>query len=245
MKGILTSLFLFVFISTISAFEARINITAFPSTATIYLNEKKIGVGTALIVLEKAEIIEIKVENIGYKTTSKTIHYVRGAKGGNEYDRGINNFPIILEKDESYVNNVSIASSNEDIKEISFTSDSINSYISFSPNNKYSQSEAWKIVNKIVGYYFDDLESLKNDTAYIQSSWQVKIVGSKKIRTRIIVRTDMLNPLTYKIKVQSEYSSDINANTKENDKYREWDRILKKYKNIFFDLNKGLGKATK
>ncbi len=244
MKGIFTSFFLLVIVSTISAFEARLNITTFPSSASIYLNGNKVGNGTAQIVLEKADVIEIKVENIGYKTTIRTLHYVRGAKGGNEYDRGINSYSILLEKDESYVN-VNIASSNEDIKEISFKSDSINNYFSFSPDNKYKQLEAWKIINKIVGYYFDDLESLKNDTAYIQSSWQVKIVGSKKIRTRIIVRTDMLNPLTYKIKVQSEYSTDINANTKANDKYREWDRILKKYKNIFFDLNKGLGKGTK
>ena len=243
MKRILTTFFVCVFICKISAFEARLNITVTPSTATIYYHEQAIGTGSAQITLERADVVEIKVENAGYKAFYKAYKYVHGGKDG--YDRGVNNISITLEKDDSYrsVNvNENVVSSNEDINELSVKSDSLNNFFTFTPNQKYNQANAWKIVNKIVNNYFDELESLKSDTAYIKSAWQVKTIGSKKIRTRIIIRTDSANPLTYKIKLQSDYSNDLASNVKDDDKYKQWDRVLKKYKNVFSDFNKGLNK---
>ena len=237
MKGIFTFIFLLVLSSPLLAFEAVINFTTNPTSADIFINGQMSGKGKAMIVLERADVVEVKVVNAGYKTYFKAFKYDRGKEG---YDRGTNNFPITLEKDESFVPATYTPMSEDELKELSVGFDSANIFLNFVVDKKYTQREAWKMVKKIVADYFDDLESMKDDTAYIKTSWSVKAMGTKKIRTRIIIRTDSENPLTYKVKLQSEFTSDLNATLKENEKFKEWGRLLKKYKFMLSDFNKAL-----
>jgi hypothetical protein len=55
--------------------------------------------------------------------------------------------------------------------------------------------------------------------------------GNSTIRTRVIVNLIDAKPLKYGIKINSE-RADGAVSAKEDQKFSEWNRILKKYKNI-------------
>ena len=242
MKSILTTFLFFGLTLKVLAFDATLNFTAVPSTAKIYFDGQLSGTGHASITLERAVLVEVKIVNEGYTTFNRSYRYGKGSqfaknegKGG--YERGSNSYTITLEKDETVVK---AEQSNTELKESSVKSDTANTFFNVVVDKKYSSPDAWKIVNKIVSDYFDDLDDTKVETGNLKSTWQTKIIGTKKVRTRIIIRTDTETPLTYKIKVQSEYTDDVNASAKDDEKFKEWDRVLKKYANVFSDFNKTL-----
>ena len=44
------------------------------------------------------------------------------------------------------------------------------------------------------------------------------------------------NPLSYKVKLVSEISEVPNASVKNDEQFKEWDRVLRKYKPVFSEL---------
>lgn len=238
MKNGLTILFLLLCSTNIScAFEATLYFNATPSTSKIYFDGQLAGVGKATLSLERAVLVEVKIVNEGYITFIKSYRYGKGSqfamnegKGG--YERGENNYTITLEIDPNYISPIEKL---KKLDSISKKSDSINKFIILKVNEKYSQQESWIIVNKVISDYFDDLDESKIDIGTIKSLWQCQTIDSKKIRTRIIVKTE--GDKLYKIKIQSEYSDDINASSKDDEKFNNWDRILIKYENLFGEFS--------
>ncbi len=236
---LLTALFFFIF-ETATAFDAKLTFTSVPSTAKIYFNGELSGTGKATIELERAILVEVKIVAEGYITFQKSYRYGKGSQfakneGVGGYERGKNEYTITLDEDPSYV---SPQQMEENLNKVSVLTDSINKYINCNVNKKYSQADSWKIVNKVVGDYFDDLDNTNSETGTLKTPWQAQIVGSQKIRTRLIIKTN--DDGSYKIKIQSEYSDNINVSVKEDETFKEWDRVLKKYSNLIIDLNNKL-----
>lgn len=237
MKKLITSLFLSVCSFSVFAFNATISITTSPSDAKIYFGDQLYGTGTATLYLSSPKKIQLKVEREGYITFVKNYLYNGGSKFSNNtmngaYERGQNNFTITLVKDEKYINPL----------DVSVKSDSINSFLVCIVDPKFNSQDAWKKVLNVVSDYFDDMEKTKTEAGTLKTEWKGQVVGNKKIRTRLIIKTDNENPLTYKIKLQSEYSDFSSAYENDDVNFKEWDRILKKYKNLVTDFYKELGK---
>ncbi len=58
----------------------------------------------------------------------------------------------------------------------------------------------------------------------------------------MIVKLGDTNPLTYKVKLVSEESRAQGTSVKSDELYREWDRVLRKYGNVFDELQSRLSK---
>lgn len=219
--------------NTISAFEAKLIFTANPATSKIYFNGELTGTGTATITLERATLLEVKIINEGYITFQKNYRYGKGSQfakneGLGGYERGKNEYTITLDADPNYV---SPENRLKELNRISFLTDSINKFINI--NTTHNSQDAWKIINQVASDYFDDIEDKGMDSGTLKTAWQSQIVDGKKIRTRIIIKTD---GNSFKIKMQSEYSEDVNSSVKDDEKFKEWDRELNKYHNAVLDF---------
>lgn len=237
MKLKFLSLFLIV-TSFVSAFEAKLTFTAIPSTAKIYFNGELRGTGTATYELERAILVEVKIVNEGYITFAKSYRYGKGSQfatneGRGGYERGKNEYTITLDKDPNYVTPEKRLNQ---LNKISSVSDSLNKFIAVT--SKYNAADSWKMINQVVSDYFDDMDGSNAETGTLKTTWQTQIIDKKKIRIRAIVKTNSEN--SYKLKMQVEYSDDENASAKEDERFKEWDRIPKKYQAIFSDLNNKL-----
>jgi hypothetical protein len=238
MKKLFLTAFLINIINMATAFEAKLIFTTVPSTAKIYFDGQLTGTGTAEITLERAVLVEVKIVNEGYITFMKSYRYGKGSqfaknegKGG--YERGKNEYTITLDKDPNYV---SPTEKENQLNKLSTKTDSINKFVAV--NSKYNSQESWKLVKQVISDYFDDNDETKPEEGTLKTAWQTQVVDGKKIRTRIIVKTNTDN--SYKIKIQSEYSNDINASTKDDEKFQEWDRLLRKYQGAILELNSKL-----
>jgi hypothetical protein len=235
-KNILIAIFLTI--STLGlSFEAKLKFTTVPSTAKIYFDGQLSGTGVAEITLERAILVEVKIVNEGYITFSRSYRYGKGSqfaknegKGG--YERGKNEYTITLDVDPNYV---SPTEKENQLNKLSTKTDSINKFISLPVNSKISPQDSWKIVKQIISDYFDDNDETKPEEGTLKTAWQSQVVDNKKIRTRIIVKTNTDN--SYKIKVQSEYSNDISSSVKDDEKFQEWDRMLRKYESTIKELS--------
>lgn len=222
------------------SFEAKLKFTAVPATAKIYFDGQLSGTGVAEITLERAILVEVKIVNEGYITFAKSYRYGKGSqfaknegKGG--YERGKNDYTITLDIDPNYV---SPKEKENQLNNISSKTDSINKFIPLPVNSKLKPQDSWKLVKQVVSDYFDDNDETKPEDGTLKTAWHSQVVENKKIRTRIIVKTNTDG--SYKIKIQSEYSNDLNASVKDDEKFQEWDRVLRKFEPAIKDLSSKL-----
>ena len=94
-------------------------------------------------------------------------------------------------------------------------------------------------MNRVVLDYFDVLETIDENTGYIRTSWVLNKFKSSNIRTRLIVKFGGNNPLTYKVKLISEYAPPT-VSIKADEQFQEWDRILRAYEPLIQDLRSRL-----
>jgi hypothetical protein len=84
------------------------------------------------------------------------------------------------------------------------------------------------------------LDDTGQRTGYLRTSWQLKTFKQNTIRTRIIIKKGSSNPLSFKIKLISEESRRPLTSVKSDELYREWDRVLRKYKDIIQEMQSRL-----
>ena len=90
--------------------------------------------------------------------------------------------------------------------------------------------EAWRLISQIITSYFDVIEVTDMNTGYLRTAWVVQTFKQNTIRTRIIVKLGSSNPLSYKVKLISEQSGQPQTSVKSDELFKEYNRILKKYK---------------
>ncbi|HAD80973.1 MAG: hypothetical protein A2509_02030 [Candidatus Edwardsbacteria bacterium RIFOXYD12_FULL_50_11] len=186
-------------------------ITTSEPDAKIYVDNELKGTGAASVPITENEKVITRIEKQGYVTWIGTFSNLKGKQF--QYKNN-----IILDKDQAF--------------DASIQSDMANVDFSQVVNKKLTEGQAWKLVNNIVTNYFDEVEISDKATGYLKTNWVVTPFNSGKVRTRIIVKGGSDEPLTYKIKLVSEQTNDPNASVKEDEKFKTWDRVLKKYRDV-------------
>ena len=203
------------------ALEDRlVKITTAPNDAAIEIAGKRVGNGSYDLKVPKNSCVEIRVTKDGF------IRYIKNyCNQANMQEPPTTDF-LEMQVDEAYTSSVS--------------SDLANVRITVPINPIHSPEDAWKILSGIVTGYFDILETVDFNTRYLTSSWQVQNFQSSIIRTRLVVSNGgNSNQEAYAVKLisQEAYLDGTNPVTvKDDEKFSDWARILKKYDGLIQEI---------
>ncbi len=199
--------------------QSKILITTSDPDAVIKVDENAVGQGSYTLVLNwQKKCAHVTVEKLGYITSSHTFCTT---------EHPPKTYSFLLVKDESY--------------DASSQSQNANNDISIVVKKNLTETDAWKLIGQIVTDKFDVIEVSDKETGYMRTSWVVQSFNTNTIRTRLIVKLGDTDPLTYKIKVESEYSGASGTSVNADEKFKEWDRVLRKYDDIFSEFQTRLG----
>jgi hypothetical protein len=193
--------------------DRLVKITTAPNDAAIEIGGKRVGNGSYDLKVPKNGCVEIRVSKDGF------VRYIKNyCNQSNMQEPPTTDF-LEMQVDEAYSSSVS--------------SDLANVRITVPVNPIHSPADAWKILSGIVTGYFDILETVDFNTRYLTTSWQVQNFQSSIIRTRLVVSNGgNSNQEAYSIKLisQEAYLDGRNPVTvKDDEKFSDWARILKKY----------------
>ncbi|WP_374364057.1 hypothetical protein [Cloacibacterium sp.] len=222
MKNLLNLTCICCFLTLNVAFGQKVNISASESDAQIYINGKIVSSGSYLLKLEKDQCYNVKAIK---PTFLRYDANVCGKKAGPEAPK---NLFFDMKKDDS--------------EEASVKADQANVDFEIEVNPELNQTDAWKLVTQIVTDYFDAIEVSDKETSYLRTSWNIQSFAQNTVRTRLIIKLSKSSPLTYKVKLNSEYSGNSGTSVKADEQFREWDRILRKYGNVINDFSTRLTK---
>ena len=203
-------------------FAQKVNISASESDAQILINGKSVSSGSYILKIEKDQCYNVKAIKSSFLKYDAT---VCGRKAGPEAPKTLF---FDMKKDDS--------------EEASVKADQANIDFEIAVNPDLSQTDAWKLVTQIVTDYFDAIEVSDKETSYLRTSWNIQTFAQNTVRTRLIIKLSKSNPLTYKVKLNSEYSGNSGTSVKADEQFREWDRILRKYQNVIGDFSTRLTK---
>lgn len=200
--------------------DRLVKITTNPSDAVIEIGGKRVGTGSYDLKVPKNACVEIRIAKDGF------VRYVKNyCNQTNMQETPTTDF-VEMTVDEAYSSSVS--------------SDLANVRITVPVNSTHSSEEAWRILSSIVTRYFDILETVDYNTGYLTTSWQVQNFQSSIIRTRVIVSSGgNSDQLAYAIKLisQEAYLDGQNQVTvKDDEKFEDWARILKKYEGLIEEV---------
>lgn len=193
---------------TFSAFGQKSTIRTNIPNADIFIDGKLVGQGEVSgIKIPRNQCITVQVAATGYLPQTKEYCKIKGMPQ--------------IEKTEYIELGV------DDSFEASVQSDFANNDIIINPkNNKVEQ--VWKNAFRLISNYFDAMEVNDTEVYYLRTAWVVATFKGYTIRTRVIYRLTRENPLEFSIKVVSERAEGV-ASPKEDEKYKPWSRILKRY----------------
>ena len=198
--------------------KKKVTVSASEQDANIYVNGKLLGKGSAEIVIPSNSCINVYVKKVGYLSYEIEFCNRKGlAKPPKSYF-------VKMQRDDAYDASVRTDIANVDIEVTT---------------NK-SKDETWRLINRIVLSYLDVVEVTDKETGYIRTAWQLQSFKQNTIRTRIIVKQSSENPLGFKIKMVSEQSGRPMTSAKADELYREWDRVLRKYKDVITEVQSRL-----
>lgn len=188
----------------------KVNVSASESDAQIFVNGQPVSSGSYVLKIEKDQCYNVKAVKPSFL---KYDAMVCGKKAGPEAPKSIF---FDMKKDAS--------------EEASVKADQANVDFEIEVNPELSQTDAWKLVTQIVTDYFDAIEVSDKETSYLRTSWNIQSFAQNTVRTRLIIKLSKPNPLTYKVKLNSEFSGNSGTSVKADEQFKEWDRILRKYK---------------
>jgi hypothetical protein len=208
-------LILSVLVISLSATAGKkvVRFTVSEPDAKIYVNGKMMGTGQLEVMIPAYECVNVKVEKVGY--LNGLIEFCNKPN----YTPPPKTYFFQMEKDDAY--------------DASEATDVANVDIEVKTNKK--EDEAWKLLSQIITTYFDVIEVTDKSTGYLRTAWVVQTFKQKTIRTRIIVKLASSDPLAYKIKLVSEVANASQVSVKSDELFKEWDRILRKYKEVIHE----------
>lgn len=192
--------------------DRMVAVSAEPATADIFVGGRKVGTGQFNVAIRTGSCTEVRIEAPAFSAQRR------------EYCNQDNSQPIPfdemvkLERDEAW--------------ELSMASDQANVNFTIEVGEKRAADDAWKTISQIITNSFDVLEVTDKETGYLRTGWNVRRFSDKVIRTRVIVKLADSNPLKYTIKLASEKADEGRATVKDDELFREWDRILLQYKDL-------------
>jgi hypothetical protein len=203
-----------LFVNAQKVKDAKIKVTCSQPDATITVNGKSAGNGGADVKLLANSCMKISATKDGY--FSKSVEFC---------NNGFTKLPkahyIEMEPDAAF--------------EASVKTDIANVDINIRP--KKSLSDSWKAVNSLVLQYIDAIEVSDKENFYLRTAWVASTFNSGIIRTRVIIKSSGNEQFT--VKILSEYA-EPGSSVKEDEKFKEWDRVLRKYAKIIDELQNRL-----
>lgn len=190
-----------------------VEVTSSQPEVAIYANGKFVGKGNAKFLVTKNVDMTVKLELEGFLTETYMFYYRSG---------------MPAEKSKYFEMKV------DDSFEASIISEIAN--IDIGLNTSYSKSEAWERLTQIVLLYFEIPEQMDERAGYLRSAWVTESFQQNVVRTRVIVRTASLEPLSFRVKLVSEVSKKKGAKGTEDDAFKPWNRILRKYEPLITEL---------
>ena len=195
--------------------KKKIKLTCSQNDAEIFIDDVLVGKGNYEIKVPDEGCTFVEVKKPGY--ISAKMEFCNKKK----MQKLPNSYHFSLKKDEAY--------------DLTIHSDVVN--IDFKIKSEEGKDTSWKLLNQIILDNFDALEMADKETGYIRTSWVVKRFEHSAVRTRFIVKEFSSSPLVYKIKLSSEHSQNPMAGTSEDQHYREWNRVLRKYANLESEIH--------
>jgi hypothetical protein len=217
-KVFLLSVILLTIATSVFAGDKKVKVTVNEADAKIFVGGKLMGTGEMTVLVPAYECVTVKVEKAGFLTS--TVEFCNKPK----FTPPPKTYQFKLERDDAYDASEASDMANIDI-EIKTTK---------------SEAEAWKLISQIVTSYFDVIEVTDKETGYLRTSWVTKNFSQNTIRTRIIVKLGSDSPLTYKLKLVSEQSGQPQTSVKNDEMFKEWDRILRKYREVIHEVQSRL-----
>lgn len=200
--------------------DRLVKVTTAPNDAAIEIGGKRVGNGAYDLKVPKNSCVEIRVSKDGF------VRYVKNyCNQANMQEPPTADF-LEMQVDEAYTSSVS--------------SDLANVRITVPVKTGLAPEESWKILSSIITGYFDILETVDYNTGYLTTAWQVQNFQSSIIRTRVIVSSGgNSNQVAYAIKLISQEAFLDGKNqvtVKDDEKFTDWARILKKYDGLIQEI---------
>jgi len=186
--------------------------------AQIFIDGKLMGSGQVEVIVLSNSCVTVRVEKIGFLV--ETINFCN-KKGSAVPPKS---YYVQMRPDDAYDASVLTDMANIDI-EIKTSKEEL---------------QAWKLLSQIITSYFDVIEVTDRETGYLRTSWVVQSFQQNTIRSRVIVKLGNSDPLAYKVKLVSEESRAPGTSVKNDELFREWDRVLRKFENIQEELRSRL-----
>jgi hypothetical protein len=209
----------FAFSLSVTAGKKTVRLELREPDVKIYLEGKLLEPGQVDIVVPSDACVTVKAEKTGFLVKSVTFC----------------NKPDIAPPPKSY----SLEMERDNAYDSSEMSDLINKDIEIKTHKP--EAETWKMMSQIITSYFEDIEVADRESGYLKTSWVVQDFKQNTVRTRMIVKFGSTEPVTYKIKLVSEQSGLPKTGVQSDDHFRRWDRILRKYKGIIYEIQAKLG----
>jgi hypothetical protein len=201
---------------TITLKDRIVRVNTTPNDATIKVDGKPVATGEYSIKVVDGACVEVIIERAGFVSILKNF-----CNQSNMQAPPVNEH-IALKTDEAYTSSIQ--------------SDQANVNFTIAVGETRTPEDAWKIINGIVTNYFDVIEMADKETSYIRTAWSMKNFPNNTIRTRVIVKPGNTGTLQYVVKIQSEYSGAANTGAKDDEKFKEWERLLNTYKDVISEM---------
>jgi hypothetical protein len=214
-------LFSLLLIAPFAINAQSVEISASEPDAKIIVDGQPLGTGNLKIKVPKNSCVDVKVQKSGFLKYEQTFCNKKGMA-----DPPRKQF-FDMKKD--------------DAEEASIKTDQANIDFSIEVNKKQDPTDVWKRVSQIVTDYFDAIEVADKETSYLRTAWSIQSFMQNTIRTRLIIKLAKSDPLTYKVKLVSEYSGSALTSVKADELFHDWDRVLRKYQNVISDFTTRLG----
>jgi len=190
--------------------KEKIKLTCSQPDAEIYVDDRARGKGSVEIEVPDKGCTWVQVQKEGYIT--EKIEFCNKK----DMQKLPNSYHFNLKKDDAYDATIKSDVVNIDQKIVA----------------KYEKDKAWQILNQIVLDNFDAVEMSDKETGYLRTAWVVTRYKYSAVRTRFIVKQSSSDPLIFKVKLVSEHAQNGMAGANDDEHFKEWDRIVRKYSSI-------------
>lgn len=187
-------------------------INVIPDHASIMVGGVEVATGTYYLDMGKQDYVILRLSAPGY--VDKTVRVYKANKS--------KSLTFKLEVNDSWAASET-------------SSDLANKSMSVTVREGMSADEVWKRIIYYTSDLFPNMEISDKSAGWIRSSWELQTFAYCTIRTRIEIKeVPGLDNLTYKVTLRSQYA--WNDCGLDDQCFKEWDRILKKYKQAVEDL---------
>lgn len=198
--------------SNAQMFGSSKTINVIPDNASISVAGVEVATGSYQLVIGRQDYVMLRLSAPGY--IAKTVRVYKADKS--------KTLTFKLQEDESY-----------GASEVS--SDLANKPMTVIVRQGVTADDVWKRIIYYTSDLFPNMEICDKSAGWIRSSWELQSFAYCTIRTRIEIKeVPGQDDLRYRVTLKSEYA---NNDCGLNDQcFKAWDRVLKKYKQAIEDL---------